>query len=138
MRSLVVLAGIGQLLLAAASLAIPGVLGWREETRRLRPLTRQVFWTYAAYILASHVAFGLLSLLAPDSLLDRTPLAAAVSGFVALWWSARLVLQLACFDRSARPGGKLYALAEAALFAAFLANASVYGAALSHDLAGTP
>ena len=44
------LAGGIQLAIALASLAIPGQLGWREETRRLTPLTREVFWTYAAYI----------------------------------------------------------------------------------------
>src|SRR5262249_48695914 len=38
MRTLVVLAGLGQLALAAASLAIPRVLGWREETARLLDL----------------------------------------------------------------------------------------------------
>src|SRR5690349_14911641 len=43
MTSLVVLAGIGQLALAVASLVLPRVLGWRAETAKLRPLTRQVF-----------------------------------------------------------------------------------------------
>jgi len=43
LEELIRMAGIGQLLLAAASLAIPRVLGWKEELARLRPLTRQVF-----------------------------------------------------------------------------------------------
>ena len=34
-------AGIGQLLPAGAGLAIPRVLGWREELAGLRPLTGQ-------------------------------------------------------------------------------------------------
>jgi len=46
----VFVAGVGQLALIVASLAIPRVLRWREETAKLRPLTRQVFWTYAIYI----------------------------------------------------------------------------------------
>lgn len=48
--SLVFAAGVGQLVLIVASLAIPRVLHWKEDTARLRPLTRQVFWTYALYI----------------------------------------------------------------------------------------
>jgi hypothetical protein len=127
-RALVVLAGAGQLALAAGSLAIPRVLGWRAETAKLRPLTRQVFWTYAAYILGSHVAFGLLSTLSPGALLDGSVLARAVSGFIAAWWGARLALQFACFDRGARPPGRIYGVAEAALVALFLANTLVYGA----------
>src|SRR5277367_589682 len=103
MRHLLLLAGLGQLLLAAVSLSIPGVLGWREDTARLKPLTRQVFWTYAGYIWTAHVAFGLLSALSPGLLLERTPLAASVSGFMATWWAARLVIQFVLFDRSARP-----------------------------------
>ena len=128
MRTLLVLAGLGQLALALASLAIPRILRWREETAKLRPLTRQVFWTYAAYIFSFHVAFGLLSALAPDWLLDRTPLARAVAGFIAVYWGARLALQFFCFDRSERPPGALGKLAEAALVTLFLCLTVVYSA----------
>ncbi len=75
METIVRLAGAGQLLLAAVSLTVPRTLGWREETAKLRPLTRHVFWTYAAYIFIAHVCFGLLSALAPRLLLDGSPLA---------------------------------------------------------------
>jgi hypothetical protein len=125
-KTLLVLAGIGQLALSLASLAIPRVLRWREETAKLRPLTRQVFWTYAGYILCFHVAFGLLSALAPQLLLDRTPLARTVAGFIAVYWGVRLALQFFCFDRSERPPGALGVLAEAALTALFLGLTIVY------------
>ena len=46
---MLVAAGVGQLALVAASLAIPRALRWPEDLARLRPLTRQVFWTYAGY-----------------------------------------------------------------------------------------
>jgi len=126
LRTILVLAGLGQLALALASLAIPRVLRWREETAKLRPLTRQVFWTYAAYIFSFHVAFGLLSALAPERLLDGTPLARAVAGFIAAYWGVRLGLQFFCFDRSERPPGALAKLAESALVALFLFLTVVY------------
>lgn len=128
MRTLLVLAGLGQIALALASLAIPRVLGWRAETAKLRPLTRQVFWTYAAYIFSFHVAFGLLSALAPDLLLDGTPLGRIVAGFIAVYWGVRFLLQIFCFDRSERPPGALGKLAEAALTALFVALTVVYAA----------
>ena len=87
LRSLVA-AGVGQLALVVASLAIPRVLRWPEDLARLRPLTRQVFWTYAGYIWATNLAFGLVSAFAPGWLLDRTPLAGAVCGFIATYWGA--------------------------------------------------
>jgi hypothetical protein len=122
-------AGAGQLALALASLAIPRVLGWREDTARLRPLTRQVFWTYAGYIWCAHVAFGLLSLLVPDALLDGSMLAGLVCAFIAAWWGSRLVIQFLAFGRSPRPSGRIFATAELALVAAFLAFTGVYAAA---------
>jgi hypothetical protein len=134
LRALLMAAGLGQLALAAASLAIPRLLGWREETARLRPLTRQIFWTYAGYIWSFHVCFGLLSLLAPEWLLDRTPLAAAVCGFIAVYWGVRLVLQFTWLDRSDAPRGPVYLAAEVALVTLFVSLVAIYGAALVSHL----
>jgi len=128
-KTLVALAGAGQLGLAAASLAIPRVLRWREETARMGSLTRQVFWTYAVYIWATNVAFGLLSLLAAPALLDGSALARAVTGFIALYWGGRLAVQFTYFDRGAAPPGLHVRIAEAALVALFSYLTVVYGAA---------
>jgi hypothetical protein len=127
MKTLLVLAGVGQLTLALGSLAIPRVLGWKEETSRLRTLTRQVFWTYAAYIWVTNVAFGLLSIAAPGWLLDGSGLARAVTSYITLYWGARLLLQLFCFDRSSAPPGAIYRAAEAALVGLFVFLTAVYG-----------
>jgi len=128
LKTLVFLAGLGQLILAAASLAIPRLLHWRDDTASLRPLTRQVFWTYAAYIWVTNVSFGLLSMLAPIWLLDDAPLARTVAGYIALYWGARVVIQFTYFDRSDAPPGRLFDLAELALVALFVYLALVYGA----------
>jgi hypothetical protein len=130
---LVFLAGAGQLVLIVASLAIPRVLRWREDTAKLRPLTRQVFWTYAGYIWATNLAFGLVSL-EPSWLLDRSPLACCVTGFIAAWWMARIVIQFTWFDRSDAPAGLMVRLAEVALVGLFIYLAAVYGLALVCNL----
>ena len=122
------LAGVGQVALALASLAIPRVLGWREEAARLQPLMRQVFWTYAAYIWSFNMSFGLLSALAPHWLLAPTPLSRAVCGFIALYWGARVAIQLFSFRRYA-PAGRRYRLAEAGLLALFAYLTAVFAAA---------
>jgi len=129
------LAGLGQLALAAASTAIPVVLRWRAETAALRPLLRQLFWIYAGYILGFHVAFGLLSLLAPGWLLDGTGLAASVSGFIAVYWSARLVLQFTYLDRRDAPQGPWFRAAETALVSLFVFLSVTYTSALVTNLA---
>jgi hypothetical protein len=131
--TLVLLAGACQLALIVASLAIPRVLGWKAETAKLRPLTRQVFWTYAAYIWCTNLAFGLVSL-KPDWLLDRTPLAASVTGFITAYWSGRLGIQFFYFDRTDAPQGKHVRWAEVALVAMFIYLALVYGVSLLLNL----
>jgi hypothetical protein len=127
MRTLMVLAGVGQLGLALGSLAVPRILRWSEDTAKLRPLTRQVFWTYAAYIWTTNVAFGLLSTFAPALLLDRSPLARVVCAYITAYWAARLVVQFFYFDRSQAPTGALFTVAEALLVALFAVLTAVYG-----------
>jgi hypothetical protein len=116
---LVMLAGIGQLAVIVVSLAIPRILRWREQMTTWRPLIRQMFWTYAGYIWTTNLCFGLVSTIGPHWLLDGSPLAAAVTGFIALYWGARLIIQFAYFDRSELPAGPGHRLAEFAMVALF-------------------
>ena len=136
LRTLVFLAGVGQIVLSLASLAIPRVLRFREETAKLRPLLREMFWTYAGYILCTNLSFGLLSALAPEWLIDGSPLAAAVTGYITVYWGARLVIQLVYFDRSDAPPGAHVRMAETGLVALFVYLAAVYGLALAANLRG--
>ena len=127
LHTFVVLAGVGQLALAAGSLAIPRILGWKEDTQKLKPLTRQVFWTYAGYIWTTNVCFGLVSTLGAGYLLDGSPLAAAVCLYIAIYWGARLIIQYTYFDRSGAPQGRLIKLGEVALVSLFAYLLLVYG-----------
>ncbi len=127
MKVLLILAGLGQLALALGSLALPRILRWGDDTAKLRPLTRQVFWTYAAYIWVTNICFGVISTFAPDWLLDRTPLARVVAGYITAYWGARVLVQFFYFDRSEAPPGVFYKLAEVALVALFIFLTAVYG-----------
>ena len=127
MKVLLILAGLGQLALALGSLALPRILRWSDDTAKLRPLTRQVFWTYAAYIWVTNICFGVVSAFAPHWLLDRSPLARAVAGYIAAYWGARVLVQFLYFDRSEAPPGAFYKMAEVALVGLFLFLIAVYG-----------
>lgn len=128
----ILLAGLTQLAIAASSLAIPKALRWREQTARLLPLTRQVFWTYASYIFGTNVAFGILSVLIPKALLDGSTLAVAVTSFIALYWTARVTLQLTVFDRSLVKG-PLFRAADLLYTTAFAYLGVVYTVAALHN-----
>ncbi len=136
MRTMIFLAGLGHLGLVCASTMIPSLLHWPEEVGRLRPLTRQVVTTYAFYILGTNLAFGLLSTLKPEWLLDGSGLATAVAGFIAVYWGVRLILQFTYFDRKDSPQGIVFRIAEGALATLFLFWTVVYGYVAVRGIAG--
>jgi hypothetical protein len=131
---LIRLAGFGQIALALGSLAIPKVLRWREETAKLRPLTRQIFWTYAGYIFFTNLSFGLLSAAGPQWLADGSPLAAAVTGFITVYWAARLTIQFLCLDRGDAPRGLFFIAAEVVLVSLFIGFSAVYALAVVENV----
>jgi hypothetical protein len=132
-QALLVSAGAAQLILVVASLAIPRWLHWNEDLAKLRPLTRQVFWTYAAYIWATNLSFGLLSTFCASLLLDRSPLATAVCLFIALYWGARVVIQFVYFDRNDAPEGLFFVMGEAVLVTLFVGLTLFYSSLVARS-----
>lgn len=123
------LAGLGQLVLVAGSVAIPVCLQWKESLASLPLLMRQIFLTYAGYMLGMHLFFGVLSTFGTSLLIDGSPQAAILSGLIALWWFVRLLLQFFCFDRKGIPQTRFNRLAEALLVVLFFYLAIVYAMA---------
>lgn len=136
LQNVLLIAGLGQLALALGSLVIPRLLRWPEELASLRPLTRQVFWVYALYIWSSHVAFAAISIAAREALTDGSLLAVCVTGFIAMWWGARLAIQFTVLDRSVAKTRDLYRWGEAALVTLFACFTSIYGYAAVSNLLG--
>jgi hypothetical protein len=128
------LAGAGQIVLALGSLAVPGVLRWRNELAKVQPLIKQMFWVYAAYIFVVNLCFGLLSLFDGSDLESRSALAEIITGFIAVYWISRIVIQFFYFDRRYFPAGAWHRAAEVALVAAFAFFSLVYSWACIHNL----
>lgn len=126
LSTLITIAGWAQLTLCIAILPLPKILGWRQDIAQLRPITREIFWVYAAYIWTMICSFGLVSALATSWILDDAPLAAAVTVVIALFWSVRLVIQFAAFDRRDIPTGAFYRVAEISLVSLFTFLAATY------------
>lgn len=128
------LAGIGQLILVLASAVIPRCLGWKEPISKLPKLIRQLFWTYAGYILGMHLFFGVMSAFGTGLLLDGTPQAAILCALMMTWWGVRIALQFFCFDRKGIPQTRFNVLAEIMLVALFLYLTCVYAAGIYLNL----
>jgi len=126
LQTLLFFAGLSQIALSIGSLAIPNVLNWKREFLKINPLIKQMFWTYAAYILFINLSFGLLSVFVYGHLTDGSVLACAISGFIAIYWISRVAIQFCYFDRKSMPTGWINRFLEGILVALFLFLSIVY------------
>ena len=133
MHQLVWLAGLGHLALGVGSLLIPRLLDWSAALAQVPVLIRQMFWTYAGYILGINLFFGLVSLLYPEALLSGAPLARALTLLITVYWLTRLIIQFVYFDRSEVPDQLMYRVGEVALNLLFVFFTAVYGWATWHN-----
>ena len=123
---LIQLAGVAQISLALGSITIPKLLNWRAELLKPSVLIKQMFWTYAVYILVINTCFGVVSVFASRDLSDGSNLATMLTGFIAVYWISRLSIQFFYLDRHAFPKGKLYAIGETLLVFVFITLSAVY------------
>lgn len=126
LRILILLAGIGHIVLCVGSLLIPKVLQWKQHLNALQPLLRQMFWTYAAYILVINFCFGIVSLAGANELLSGSFLAKSITLFISIYWLTRIGIQFFYFDRTNAPKGAIYTLGETALVLLFVFFSAVY------------
>lgn len=125
-RKLIFWSGIGHFALCIGSLFIPKVLQWQKHLENLQPLLRQMFWTYAAYILVINCSFGIISVFGGRELLDHSFLAKSITLFIGIYWLSRIGIQFFYFDKSEAPKGLLYTLGEMALIGLFVFFALTY------------
>lgn len=128
-ETLILTAGLAQIVLAIGSLVIPKILNWRDELAKVRPLIKQMFWTYAGYILGINLSFGLLSTFDFRDLINGSKLAMAITGFIAIYWISRILVQFFYFDKTDFPTGKWNKLGEILLIALFIFLSLVYSLA---------
>ena len=118
--------GIGHFGLCLGSLFIPKALNWETQLSALSPLIRQMFWTYAGYILAINLSFGILSVFGSDEMINRSFLAKGITLLIGAYWLARVLIQFVYFDRSQAPKGAVFLLGEVALIALFVVFTVTY------------
>lgn len=125
-NQLIYLAGIGQVCLVLGSLAVPKILNWKQELAKVQPLIKQMFWVYAAYIVVINLCFGFISVFDYQELTNGTSLAGMVTGFIAIYWISRVLIQFLYFDRSNFPNGNWHKAGEAVLVLLFVLLSVVY------------
>lgn len=134
LKTLLFLSGIGHIVLCIASSVIPKALKWSEGLKDLQPLLRQMFWTYAAYILVINFCFGIVSVFGTEELVNQSFLAKSVTLFIAVYWFARILIQFFYFDKTDAPQGLIYTLGEVALVGLFVFFTVVYFVAFLYNV----
>lgn len=95
---LIQLAGLTYIGLIAAGLLMPRVVNLRAHIATLPPFVGRLFWVYYTFIGLCLMSFGALSLFAAPHLADGSLLARAVCGFLAAFWTLRLIAASFIFD----------------------------------------
>jgi hypothetical protein len=122
------LAGAGHFVILAASFQVPSRLRWKEDLAQLMPLNRKLLWVQSGFTVLTIIAFGTLTLLMHDELFrgDRSALGLAV--FIAVYWTARILVDAFYFSHEDWPKGRQFVVGHILLTSLFLALAASYWA----------
>jgi hypothetical protein len=127
MKTSLQLAAALQFSILIASALVPRVLDWRRNLAGLHPFLRRLFWVYGIFIVLVIVGFAVLTLLHASSIAAGEPVARSISAFIAIFWLARLVVQIAVFDPGAVLKTWFYKAGYQALTVIFALLVLIYG-----------
>jgi hypothetical protein len=94
------LASFTYLGLILAGFLMPRVVNLADHLRPLPPFIRRLFWVYYAFIGLCLLSFGVGTFAFAHELASGTPLARALCGFLALFWTMRWFAGAFLFDLS--------------------------------------
>ena len=96
---------IGHLLILIASFQAPVRLGWKADIAKLARFNQKIFWVYGCYILLCIVSFAAATWGLHDEFLAGEPAARCVAGFIAVFWTIRVLVDIFWYDHRDWPQG---------------------------------
>lgn len=120
------IAGLVQLVILAANFVLPKKLGCREHVARMSPMIREIFIIHWAYIVLILGVFSVLSLRFAPELAGASRLGRFLAAVIAVFWMARVPIQLFFYDPEIRRQNRL---GDVVFLAAFSYLGVVFGAA---------
>jgi hypothetical protein len=101
-------AGALHLVVASANVIAFGKFHYLEHLRKVPLVMRQVFLVQNAYIMLVQVGLALLCMFFAQELTSGRALGRALTGFLAIFWGSRVLLQLLYYDRELRRVNRLF------------------------------
>jgi hypothetical protein len=124
-------AAVLQWLVASSNLFAARIFAYREETAKLSPFVREVFIVQNVYIMATVLMFGIVSILFAPELASGSGLGRFLSGFLAIFWGGRIMIQLFFYDHEVK---RRRPIANFLFLAAFIYLSGVFAVAcLRHN-----
>jgi alginate O-acetyltransferase complex protein AlgI len=119
-------AALGHLVVLIASFQAPARLGWKADIAKLTRFNQKVFWVYGFYILLSIVSFAVLTWRLHDEFLAGDEAARWLAGYVAIFWTVRVLVDLFWYDHRDWPPGNALLAGHALATSLFCTLAGVY------------
>ena len=119
-------AAIGHLLVLIASFQVPARLGWKQDIPKLTRFNQKIFWVYGFYILLCIVCFAALTWRLHDAFLAGELSARWLAGFIAVFWTVRVLLDISWYDCRDWPPGNALVTGHALVTSLFCTLATVY------------
>ena len=129
LETLIFISGILHLGTLIGSAQVPKELKFKKELPKVAPLMRHWILVAGAYVALNLIAFGVISLTLSKELASGSPLARAFCGYVAIFWSFRLVVQFFVFDAKPYLRNWFLTLGYHGLTLVFTWHTLVYGCA---------
>ena len=120
------LVGGAHFLILFASFQVPYRLGWKQDLRPLMPFNRKLLWVQSGFTVLTIIAFGTLTLALHRELLQGDRSALAVSCFIGIYWTARILVDALYFSHEDWPKGSAFVVGHSLLTLLFFALAASY------------
>jgi hypothetical protein len=124
-------AAIAHLVVLIASFQVPSRLGWKLDVPKLTRFNQKIFWVYGLYIVLCIVSFAVLTWQLHDSFLAGDPAARWLAGFIAVFWTVRVLIDVFWYDHRDWPAGNSLVVGHALVTSLFTALATVYWCVVS-------
>lgn len=121
------LGSLAHFCILGASFQVPKQLGWVEDFASLSRFNRKIFWTYGGFIVLCIVSLGVLSAVLHQELLRGDRAAVAISIFIGVFWTTRVLTDLLYFKHDDWPRGAQFEVGHVFLTFAFSALATLFG-----------
>lgn len=112
--------------LLGVGVQVPIRYRWRQQMRELDRFTAKVLWGYTGFVGMTLLAFAGITVLLHDSMLAGERSAAVIAGFMGVWWTVRLGVDVIWYRHRDWPDGLRYLIAHAVLITGFTGLAVIY------------